>query len=59
MSPACARDATRIVGKGTLRGKSVDLIEVFVGLVAFLVLLACLDRMGDALEALEKRERDH
>ena len=59
MSPACTRDATRIVGKGALRGKSVDLIEVFVGLVAFLVLLVCLDRMGDALEALEKRERDH
>jgi hypothetical protein len=59
MSPACARDATRIVGKGTPRGKSVDLIEVFVGLVALFGLLACLGKMGNALEALEKRERDH
>ena len=59
MSPACARDATRIVGKGTLRGKSVDLIEVFVGLVALFGLLACLGKMGNALEALEKRERGH
>ena len=54
-----ARDATRIPGKGTLRGKSVDLIEAFVGLIAFIVLLACLGKMGDALGALEKRERDH
>ena len=59
MSPPCARDATRVVGKGTLRGKSVDLIEVFVGLIAFIVLLACLGKMGDALGALEKRERGH
>ena len=33
-SPPCAGDATRIVKKRTLRGKSVDLIEAFVGLVA-------------------------
>jgi len=37
----------------------VDLIDVFVGLVALFGLLACLWKMGNALEALEKRERDH
>jgi hypothetical protein len=37
----------------------VDLIEGFVGLVAFVVLLACLGKIGDALGALEKRERGH
>ena len=35
----------------------MDLIEAFVGLIAFIVL--CLGKMGDALEALEKRERHH
>ena len=34
-------------------------LEAFVGLIAFIVLLACLGKMGDALGALEKRERDH
>ena len=47
------------MGKGTLRGKSVDLIEIFVGLIAFVGLLACLGKMGDTLSALEKRERGH
>ena len=37
MSPACARDATRTVGKGTPRGKSVDLIEVPAGVVVAFV----------------------
>ena len=40
-------------------GKAVDLIEAFVGLIAVIVLLACLGKMGDALGALEKRERGH
>jgi hypothetical protein len=47
------------VGKGTPRGRSVDLIEVFVGLIALFGLLVWLGKMGNALEALEKRERDH
>ena len=59
MWPACARDATRIVERELLRGKSVDLIEVFVGLVALFGLLACLGKLFDALESLEKSERDH
>ena len=42
-----------------LRGKSVDLIEAVVWLLAFIVLLACLGKLFDALEALETRERDH
>ena len=32
-------------------GKLVDLIELFVGLVAFLVVLACLGKMGELLSA--------
>ena len=40
-------------------GKLVDLIELFVGLVAFLVVLACLGKMGELLSALEKRERGY
>jgi hypothetical protein len=56
---SCARDAIRIVGKGNWEGESVDLIEGFLGLVAAIVFLACLGRIGDSLQALEKRERDH
>jgi hypothetical protein len=37
----------------------VDLIEGFLGLVAVILFLACLGRIGESLEALEKRERDH
>ena len=37
----------------------MDLIETFVWLLAFIVLLACLGKLFDALESLEKRERDH
>ena len=37
----------------------MDLIEAFIGLVALLIIFACLGRIGAALEALEKRERDH
>ena len=37
----------------------MDLIEVFVGLVALFGLLACLGKMANALGALERRERDH
>ena len=59
MSAACGRDATLIMGNGTLRGKSVDLIEAFVWPLAFIVLLACLGKLFDALESLEKSERDH
>ena len=48
------------IGKGNgLMGKSVDLIEGVVWLLAFIVLLACLGKLFDALEALETRERDH
>jgi hypothetical protein len=47
------------MGNGTLRGKSVDLIEAFVWPLAFIVLLACLGKLFDALESLEKSERDH
>ena len=60
--PPCRPKRTRrdpYTGKANSEGKSVDLIETFVWLLAFIVLLACLGRLFDALEALEKRERDH
>ena len=37
----------------------MDLVEGFLGLVALIVFLACLGKIGDRLEALEKRERGH
>ena len=41
-------------------GQSImDLLEGFVGLVAFIAFLACLVKVGDTLSALEKRERGH
>ena len=54
------RGAAPIVGDRIVRGEViVDLIEGFLGLVAVIVFLACLGSIGDSLEALEKRERDH
>ena len=59
MSPQVPR-TDPYIGKGNaLRAKSVDLIEGVVWLLAFIVLLACLGKLFDALEALETRERDH
>ena len=53
------RGAAPIVSDGIVRERSrVDLIEGFLGLAAVIV-FACLGRIGDLLEALEKRERDH
>ena len=37
----------------------MDLIEALVWLLAFMILLACLGKLFDALESLEKSERDH
>jgi hypothetical protein len=37
----------------------MDLVEGFLGLVAVIIFIACLGRIGDLLESLEKRERDH
>ena len=37
----------------------MDLLEGFVGLVAFIVFLACLGKVSHTLSALEKRERGH
>ena len=54
------RGAAPIVSDGIVRERSrVDLIGGFLGLAAVIVFLACLGRIGDSVEALEKRERDH
>jgi hypothetical protein len=37
----------------------MDLFEGVLGMAAVIVFIACLVRIGDSLEALEKRERDH
>jgi hypothetical protein len=37
----------------------VDLIEGFLGLLAVILFLGSLGRIGDWLEALDERERDH
>jgi hypothetical protein len=60
MSARAHRGAAPIVGSRELRGRWImDLFEGFLGLVAVIAFLACLARIGDSLQALEKRERDH
>ena len=60
MSARAHRGAAPIVGNRELGGRSImDLFGGFLGLVAVILFLACFVRIGDLLEALEKRERDH
>jgi hypothetical protein len=40
-------------------GAIMDLVEGFLGLVAFILCLAWLGKIRDTLGALEKRERGH